>query len=209
MWRTCFGSARLFVTPTTSSLIEVALADQDTLTRVYDALVLAGGGPAFDADRQELSDVFGSADELRNGFERTAEVVLVQPADNHPLALEGKGVADFDQALVEELGFVDTNDLGFPAQFQDLSRKLDHGRRYARLGVTDQALLVITSVDAGFEDHDPLAGDESPAQSANQLFGLTGEHASTDHFDPSLARADHRGSSCTSSGAYPAARALL
>jgi hypothetical protein len=46
-------------------------------------------------------------------------------------------------------------------------------------------VVVISFIDHGFKDLDFLFSNKSPVKSADELFGFTGKHAATDHFNPS------------------------
>ncbi len=84
---------------------------------------MVGRGAADHADGERLGDVLGDRQQLRHRLERLAEIVLVEAGDDDALALIGERVADRRQLGIEELAFVDADDLGVG---------LDVGQQFAR-----------------------------------------------------------------------------
>lgn len=77
-----------------------------------DALGAGGWCTAHGANGVDLGDVLGDGHELGHGCEGAAEVILVEAGEQHAYAVVGDALDKLDDACVEELGFVDTDDLG-------------------------------------------------------------------------------------------------
>src|SRR5262245_16457406 len=73
-------------------------------------LVTAGRTPAHHADRMELVDYLGHGHEGAHRPEGEAPEVHVGTGQDDPDAMRGQVVGDVDNAVVEELGFVDRYD---------------------------------------------------------------------------------------------------
>src|SRR5262245_27902542 len=86
--------------------------DEDALAARDQPLRVIRGRTADHADRERLGDVLGDRQQLRNRLEGLAEIILIEPGDNHALALIGERAAHRRQLLVEELAFVDADDFG-------------------------------------------------------------------------------------------------
>ena len=88
---------------------------------------MVGQGTAADAYCVYLLDVFRNCHEAGHGAERFSQVVRIQAGDDHADALVGQGLADLDDAVVEELGFVDANHLDIVLYLEHAGRALDGG----------------------------------------------------------------------------------
>src|SRR4051794_5620803 len=75
------------------------------------ALGVVGRRTADHADSERLGDVFGNREQLGHGFEGFAQVVLIEARDDDALALVRERAADRGEFGVEELSFVDADDL--------------------------------------------------------------------------------------------------
>ena len=53
-----------------------------------------------------LGHIFGRSHQIRHRTERTAEIIISSPATTHPHPGIGKRIADFYNAIVEELRLV-------------------------------------------------------------------------------------------------------
>ncbi len=99
---------------------------------------------------------------------------------------------DRRQRLIEELPFVDADDLGVGLdQLEQLTRIVNDRRFHAHLAVRDDVVGRIPGVDARLEDLNALARDSGAAQPANELLALAAEHAADDDFDPALVGLTH------------------
>ena len=110
-------------TVTAARLVRALCADEHTLAARHQTLRVIGGRAADHADRQRLGDVLGDREQLRDRLERLAEIILIEPRDDHPLALIGERAADRRQLVVEELAFVDADDFGVGATRSSSSRE--------------------------------------------------------------------------------------
>ena len=86
-------------------------AHEDAFLTLHEALGVVGGLAADDADGERLGDVLGDGEQLGHRLERLAEIVLIEPRDDDAPALIRERVADRRQLDVEELTFVDADDL--------------------------------------------------------------------------------------------------
>ncbi len=136
-----------------------------------------------------LGDVFGNRHHHRHRLERPAQIIRVEPGDDHPLAAAGKLGACGRQILVEELGFVDADDLGVVVdEPQQLRRVADVDPLNPHLAVRHDFGLGEAVVERRLEDLHALAGDLRAPQPADELFALSAEHAAGDDFDPAVGR---------------------
>ena len=120
------ASERIEAAPA-ARLVEARGADQHAVAAGDQPLRVVGRVAADHADGVGLGDVLGDRQQLRHRLERLAQVVLVEAGDDHPLAAVGQRVADRRQVLVEELPFVDADDLGVGARrCSSSSRELAH-----------------------------------------------------------------------------------
>ena len=75
----------------------------------------------------DLLDIFRNGQQTRNRAEGLAQVVRVQPGDDDADAAVRQGLADFDEALVEELGLVDADDFNVRLDLEHPGGRLDRG----------------------------------------------------------------------------------
>ena len=94
---------------------------------------------ATHADRMHLGDIFGNRQQRRHGAERAAHVILIQPGGDDANTGVGQFHAEVDDGVVEELHFVNAD---------DLDAKLE---MYVRCLSRDQAT-------GPFTDRDPVLG---------------------------------------------------
>ena len=161
-----------------------------TFTEDNQAFLVAGAvrvlrqPAAPDADRVDLVDIFGGGQQGRDGPEGLAGIIHVEAGHDHPGAGVGQLVADHHQFVVEKLRLVDAD------HFEVVGIEENLRCRLHRCGMNHIFIMrynvfgVKAGIDGRFEDLDGLFGDQSPAQTAEQFFGLTGEHRPADHFDP-------------------------
>src|SRR5262249_35425715 len=107
------------------------------------------------------------------------------PGNDDALAHVGQAHHHVNQRLAQKLRFVDAND--FSPQI-DLALHLSGGAHAvgvdAEIVMGNNVVAGITLVDYRLEYLYPLAGNPRPAQPPDQLFTLTAEHGTTNHFDP-------------------------
>ena len=102
-------------------------------TPVDQALVATREVAAHDADRLQLGDLFGDRHQVSHHAERFAAKVGVGAGEDHAHAALGEMRGDFDDAHVEELRFVDGDDIdarrhrrwraGFPRRDRSVRRR--------------------------------------------------------------------------------------
>ena len=134
-----------------------------------------------------LRDIVGNGAERRHRPEGYAFVVHIQTGNDNTDTAVGQFVADADQAVVEELGLVDAYYVDIAGQQQDAGRRVEWGRGYGVVVVADDLFVTIACIDGWLEDFHLLLGKLGTAQTANQLFGLAGEHGAAYYFYSSWA----------------------
>jgi len=162
-------------------------ADQHAVAAGDQPLRVVRRIAADDADGQRLGDVFGNREELRHRLERTAQVVLIQTRDDHTFPAVRERVARGRQVRVEELPFVNPDDLGVVVDaLHELVGALHALRRHTHVAVRDDVIFAVAVVDERLEDLDLLLRNLRAAQPANELLALAAEHAAGDDFDPAM-----------------------
>lgn len=106
-------------------LVDVGLAELDQLGAGGEAVGVIGELAAFDADGVDLLDIFGDGHQERHRTERLAEVVGIEAGDDDADTLVGESLDHLDDAEVEELGFVDADDLDIIRDGEHLDRSVD------------------------------------------------------------------------------------
>src|SRR5882762_9649073 len=111
-----------FVTMSASRLIRLPPPHHDDRTvpqrrfAVDEPLIAGGRATADDADRLELVHHLGDAHKRRHGTERLTAEIDIGAGENHPHPPIGEPVRQVDDAVVQELGFVDGDDFRGVAQ---------------------------------------------------------------------------------------------
>ena len=131
-----------------------------------------------------FGDLFGDRHEVGHRRERPAQVVLIEPCGDDAKASCRESITNFDDAYVEELRFVDRDDLGvvMHALFDARARGYGDGFDADRF-VADDSLGVITIIDPRFEGLDALTRKNRAFDASNELFCFSAEHRSGDYFD--------------------------
>jgi hypothetical protein len=110
----------------------------------------------------------------------------VQAGDNHLLAAVGEGLRDLHQPRSEEIRLVDADDLGARiGEKQNLADVIHDFGLHSHVGVADDFILGIASIEGGFEYLHAAAGDHRTPEPPDQFFALAGEHGPADHLNPS------------------------
>ena len=117
-------------------------------------------------------------------LEGKTTVILIKSGNDHPFPVIRKFVADCNDGHIEELYLIDPDDLSILCQCGDLIRFIDDDGFEGLSIVRDDLIGGVTIVDTRFEDDDLLTCDLRSAQSADEFFGLTAEHAAGDDLDP-------------------------
>ena len=172
-----------------AGFVEARGANEDTFAALDEALGVIGRIAAHHADGERLGDVLGDGQQLRHRLERPSEVVLIEPGDDHPLAAVRKGVARCRQVRIEELPFVDADDLGVRRDGgDDVVRGPDVGRGNPHVAVRHDVVVAEPIVDERLEDLHLLAGDLGAADATDQFLALAAEHAAGNDLDPAMLR---------------------
>lgn len=140
--------------------------------------------PADHADREVLRDELRYRQELRDRIERHSSIILVQTRDDDSLSRVRERLADLNDVRSEELNLIDSDDLEGLSFVKNFSRGLHRDGFEAPLIVTDDVLGGVSVVDLGFEENHRLSRNLGSSNPADELLGLSGKHASADHFDP-------------------------
>ena len=134
---------------------------------------------------------FGQRQQIRDGDERAAQVIGVQPGDDHLLAAIGQALRHVHQALAHEIRLVHADHFRAPVHaVQDLAAGVHDFGLHAQIAVRHDLVDGVARVDDGLEHLHSFARDHGAAQAPDQLFALAGEHGAADHFDPSDVAAD-------------------
>ena len=173
----------LVVAVAAERLIGIFFSQQDQLLALGQAVGVVREVAAFHADGMDFLDVFGDGQKGRHRAEGLSKVVRIQAGDDDADAPVREGLADFDEGLVEELGLVDADDADVICDFQHLRRVGNRLGADAVEVVGDDVLGRIAVVDGRLEDGDFLVRELGPAEPADQLLGLAGEHRTADDFD--------------------------
>ena len=165
-------------------LVDVFFAEEDEVLALAEAVRVVRERAAADADRVDLLDVLGDGHQARHRAEGDTEVVGVEARHDDAHAAVGEGLADFDEGVVEELRFVDADDLHLRADLvEDLLGGRDGGGGDFMEIVRDYFDVGVALVNDGFEDGDLLVGELGAAEAADEFFGLAGEHRAADDLD--------------------------
>src|SRR5437868_7701157 len=181
------------MTHSATRLIRLGAANHD-LRRVIGSrptpdqpLIAAGGASAEDANRVQLVDDLGDSHQFRHRSERLTPKIGIGPGDDHPTPPGSQRGHQLDDAIVEKLGFVDSDDVGSGVDLLgDLCRRIRRNRFDGTAVVTgDRVDAGVALVEMGLEDLYPLAGDDGAPHASNQLLTLAAEHHAGNDLDPS------------------------
>ncbi len=103
-------------TTSTESAVLFRCSDIDGGGFVHETVRSIGGVAAKDADGEGFGNVLGDRHEIWDRPERAPEIVLVKTGNDDSFAVIGEGFADFWEALVEELPFIDGHDFGIVSE---------------------------------------------------------------------------------------------
>ena len=141
----------------------------------------------MNADSVGLIDIFGDSHESRHRTERYTLEVHVQTCHNDADTAFSQLAAYIDDTHVEELRFVNTDYVDIIDHEEDVLTAVHRCRLDDVAVVADHIFLAIAHVDSGLVDFYSLLGKLSAFHTADELFGLTGEHRSAYYFDGSPA----------------------
>src|ERR1051326_661157 len=110
-----FRFRRRHETLAATGFVHIACSHNHQLLLLGDSLSSVGGIAADHADRKSLRYILSQGEQLGHRPERPPPVVLVEPRDDDPLPRVRKSFTNFNQARLEELGFIHPDDLSLPA----------------------------------------------------------------------------------------------
>ena len=161
------------------------VADFDLRVAAGDALRVVRGAAAAHAHRVHLRHFLGHREQRGHRAERPALEILIESGGDDADAGVGELHADVDDSGVEELHFVDADDLHADLDARQQLRARGDGQRFQPPVIARHDFVGCEAiVDDRLEDLNALPRDDRAAQPADQLFRLSGEHASGDDFDP-------------------------
>ena len=131
----------------------------------------------------DLLDVFGDCHEAGDGAEGLAEVVGVEAGDDDADTAVGEGLGHFDEALVEELGLIDADDLDVAVYLEHPRGILDRSTGNAVAVVGDDVKVGVTLVHRGLESRYLLLCKLGPFEPSDEFFSLSGEHGAANNLD--------------------------
>ena len=162
-------------------------AKEHAILAGHEPLGVIGRIAAHHADRQRLGDVFGDREELWHRLERLAQVVLIEPGHDDPLALIRQRVAYRRQSASKNCPSSMPTTSVSGATWLSSACELCTAADPIRISLCETMWSSpIASVDHRLENLHPLAGNLRAAKPADQLFALAAEHAADDDFDPAL-----------------------
>ena len=158
--------------------VGVGLAEENSLLGGYESVADIGEVAAADADGVGLIDIIGYRHERGHRSEGLPLEVHVEPCDDDAHAAVSQLIAHVHDTHVEELRLVDADHIAVVGKEEDVLTGIDGRRGDDVVVVADHILLGVTHIDGGFEDFYFLFGKLCPFHTADEFFGLAGEHAS-------------------------------
>lgn len=170
-----------------SGFIALDCADKDD--RVIDVsgasidltIGVAGGSAALHTDCSQLDDFICRAHESWHGAEGSSPKVLIKASTDDFDSLVSKGHAEFNDAVIEKLNFLDADNFGI---FWDGRREFidpTHGHSFVpNAHVGDHHALVVTAVDFGLKNADAPFGIKSSSGSPDKFLRFARVHAAAD-----------------------------
>ena len=161
-------------------LVYVGLAELDKLGAGGKTVGVIGELAALDTDGVDFLHVLGDGHQERHRAEWLTEIVGVKAGDDDAHALVGKGLHHLYDAEIEELGFVDADNLDIVRNGKHLERSVDRSGGNAVVIVGDHFNVRVTVIDSWLEDGYFLMGELRPLETADEFFGLSGKHGAAD-----------------------------
>ena len=142
---------------------------------------MRGRCAAFHADCPKLDDFVGGGEQVWHWSEWLPTKVLIESGADHVHASVCGFDAEVDDFQIKELHLLDEEDLGFLFEFgaEFFGVACSFGL-VLDAHVRDDHRLVISVINAGLEDLDPLFSVQRTAGEANELFAFAGVHAAAD-----------------------------
>jgi hypothetical protein len=95
-------------------------------------------------------------------------------------------ITHFGQAVIKELGLINTDDFNVAGEQQKLRGVIYHSAANGSLVVTNDVFLVVAIVNAWLENLDLHFGELSATHAANEFFRFSGKHRAANDFNPPL-----------------------
>ena len=153
-------------------LVFVLFAEEDSFFAVDEAVGYVGLSTALDTDGMDFGHVVGYRHEGWHGPEWDAFEVHVETGGNDADALVGELVAYIGQGVIEELCFVDADDVAVCSEKKDALRVVDWGGMDGLAFMGDDIFVRVACVDGWLEDLDALVGEFGAFHPADEFFGL-------------------------------------
>lgn len=168
-----------------------------------------GGLAAGHADGGELGDLVGESHEVGDRAEWFVGKGGVETGEDNALAEVDKFERERDDVVVEELDFVDADDVDFmnfatgEEVFTQLTAGGGDGRGVVRLrAMAGDSGAVVAEVDVWLEAGYALAGDAGSFEPADELLGFTGKHGACDDLDAACCETGHGAGAASSCGGF-------
>jgi hypothetical protein len=173
-----------------AGFVEAGGSDDDEFLRMAEALGVDCGLATDHADSGELGDFVGEGHEDGDRAEGLVGEGGVEAGEDDTLAQVNEFHGEVGDAGVEELGFVEADDVDFVNAVggeEFVFEAFGRGGNYCCVmglgAVAGDGGAVVAEVDVGFEAGDALAGDAGSLEAADEFFGFAGEHGAGDDFD--------------------------
>jgi hypothetical protein len=173
-----------------AGFVEAGCTDDYELLALAEPLGVDGGGAADHADGGELGDLVGEGHEVGDGAEGLVGEGGVEAGEDDALAEVNELHGEVGDVVVEELDFVEADDVDFvdAVGFEEFGLKAvgcwGYDGGVVGVGaVAGDGGAVVAEVDVGLEAGYALAGDAGALEAADELFGFAGEHGAGDDFD--------------------------
>src|SRR6267143_2609390 len=156
-------------------------------TPADETLVATGWTTAEHADRVQLVDHLGDRHQVRHRAKRLPAKICVRSRDDDAPASARQGSHQRDDALIQELRFVDRDDVGHRIDLlSDLRGRVGRDRLDGATVVARNRIDTrVPGIEVGLEHLHPFPRDNRPPYAANELLALAAEHDAGNHFDPS------------------------
>ena len=130
-------------------------------------------GSATHTNGMYLCDIISNGAKCRHGTEWDSSEVHIETCDDDSDSFRGQLVAHIDKVFVEELGFIDTDDIAFVAKEQDAGRIIDGRGVDSNTLVGHHIVVGIACVDSRLEYLHFLMCKLCTLHTTDQFFGLT------------------------------------
>lgn len=169
----------------TAGFVKSIGSDEDEVGRFDEALGVLCRVATAHADGEGFGDRFGEGEEFRDGRKGAAQIVCVEPGNDHLFTGIGELLDNLNEFGAHEVGLIDAHYLGSPVEFGENFRSVCNDFRFEpRVCVGDNFVGRVALINDRFEDLNPTARDHGTAKAADEFFTFPGEHGATDDFNP-------------------------